>query len=231
MLGVQELSGFGSGRAAPIPEILWTPFREGSGTTAASVVGPNITLNGSGTWATGPRGVGSGWGNLAGGGYGTTAASLTYGSNIITVCHWAYVDFFGPGYPGAPYFSNTSTHGFILDTGGTFAYMPGATTARAEDYPYAGWTTDAWQHWTIVWDNSTTSGEITMYYNGVLQTPTTTYNDKDGTANFTAGTLSVLGDSAGGSSLRGRMSDVRIYNRQLSAEEAVAVYNDVMPWT
>ena len=207
---------------APVPDVLWVPFREGSGSAAGALVGVDCALNGSGTWATGPGGQGFGWGNLSGGGYATTNSSLTYGSDIVTVCAWAFMDRFVP-YPGVAYQSNGAAHAFSLDTGHRFAFLLGATSARAEDYPYSGWTANAWHHWAVIWDNSSASGEITMYYDGVLQTPTTTDASKDGSASFTAGTFSMLGTSGGGATCRARISDMRIYGRALTQAEILAI--------
>ena len=79
-----------------------------------------------------------------------------------------------------------------------------------------------WQHIVVTWDGSTTpSSGVKAYKNGSLITQSSTSNGvtlhSDSSNNLSLG-LSTSG-------MDGALSDVRIYNRILTAAEVLQLYN------
>jgi hypothetical protein len=240
MLKANQLAGFGSRRssssAAPTPDILWWQFTDGSGSTVTATVGPNGTLSGSPTWATGKSGSGyciqfDGVNDAL-----ISASNVTYGVNVITVCMWQYLD--AAAYSGLLGFEST----FWTNTAGTYAMSPDngvnadiscylSGNARVGgDYlekVFDKYTAAAWHHVAIVFDNSTTAGNIKCYVDGALLTATSTpSNTKAPATNFTAATFSVYSRSGPTGYLAGRVDDVRIYGYELSAGQVTSVYGE-----
>jgi hypothetical protein len=79
-------------------------------------------------------------------------------------------------------------------------------------------------HYSLIFDNSTSAGDVYAYVDGVLQATTL---DKDlKTASGNLGSYSWYLMSRAGTSLFGAgiLDDVRIYNRALSADEVKRLY-------
>jgi len=91
---------------------------------------------------------------------------------------------------------------------------------------YAQPSSGVWHHFAIVYDKSQpASSEVTLYVDGVLQSPKQNYLTSNNTNAFGSNALYVL--SRGGSSeyTTGMLDDLRIYNRALSAAEIQQIYN------
>jgi hypothetical protein len=87
-------------------------------------------------------------------------------------------------------------------------------------------STSNWHHIAIIYDNSTTTGDVSIYLNGSSQSTTISQNDKALNGNFDNQTVYAL--ARGGSSLwsDAKLDDVRIYNRALSGSEITSVYSN-----
>jgi len=84
----------------------------------------------------------------------------------------------------------------------------------------------AWQHIAATWDGSATADNLHIYYNGVDMPHTASNLDCIGgfTTDNTA-SISIGRNNANESYTNGRLDDVRVYNRALSADEVYQLYN------
>lgn len=213
--------------AAPTPEIMWVKFTEGSGTTAAATVGPNLTLS-SPTWVTGKSGTGYALQFNGTSDGASTALAPTYGVNIITVCFWYYVT----AYTGNNMVIAESLSGGYTTDGG-WAILVDLTTGEAETLTYrTGYSLErfthtsitTWHHWAAVLNASVTPHIHTTYIDGVLQTTSPAISSAV-TGNFLGFTMG-FGNHGGGEWFKGRLDDFRIYNHALTPAEITAVKND-----
>lgn len=201
----------------PIPDLVWIKFPDGSGTTVTAAVGPNGTADG--VWTNGPSSIGAMQFN------GSTQelisnSTIDPATNIVTLTFWL------------KYFSGT--YCFALGTGasadtllavyssGINGYSYGTTGLRREQT--GALATDTWYHIGVVFDNSTSAGDVKIYTNGVASTLDILSNTKTGTANFAAGTFYIAQSSAAAFRLSGIMADVRLYSGDRSAS-IVDIYN------
>lgn len=226
---------------SPVPEILWWKFSDGSGSTVTATVGPN-----------GACGIGSAaptWIAGLNGGFAlqfdgiddtlSSASSVTYGVNIITVCCWLWWDAFANDdkllmESSNPFNSNNGT--YIIDPNNNGGLAVGSYELAIQDsltapgfYREQYFTRPsaaAWHHYCFVFDNSTTTGNIKVYVDAALTSTSIGISSKTGSNNFSAQILYLM--SRGNSSLfgAGRLDDLRIYNRELSAGEVTAVKNN-----
>lgn len=218
-----------AGSGSPAPDIAWWKMNEGTGTSVADASGNGrtLTLSNSGMWATvasftAIQGNGSSF-------YANSASTINFATNKITLCFWFYTSSFANDDKLAFELSvnvNSFDHTFYVDpnaSGGTFDASIQASGNRTETWtrPSAA----AWHHFLIVLDNSTNSGDITVYTDGSSTGTTVALNSKSVNANFRTDTLYVL--SRGGSSLfsPAALDDVRIYTGDRSANVA-AIYAD-----
>jgi len=83
---------------------------------------------------------------------------------------------------------------------------------------------NTWTHVVVVWDGTLTASNVKFYQNGVLDTTATQFN---GSGSYVAsdGSFSFGIPDGAGYRLDGILDEFRIYNRQLSADEVVALYN------
>ncbi|TXH08286.1 MAG: LamG domain-containing protein [Candidatus Moraniibacteriota bacterium] len=87
------------------------------------------------------------------------------------------------------------------------------------------WTANQWTHVVVTFNGGTTaSTAIQFYINGVLQTHA---YDQDGSGSFASdsGLAFHIGGSGTSWQFDGKLDEVRVYNRILSADEAFALYN------
>jgi hypothetical protein len=81
-----------------------------------------------------------------------------------------------------------------------------------------------WEHWVMVFDGSqANANRVTLYLNGVSQT-TTTSGTINGNIDSAANVVRIGADADEEADFTGRLDEVRIYNRALSASEAAALY-------
>lgn len=198
------------------PDILWWSFTNGSGTTINSEVGANGTTDG--TWATGKSGTGYSIETDGSSQEASTSSSVTYSTNILTISFWLWTDVVVGSY--RVYLESgltADTFSIYYDSSNArfTVYSRGTTGAREEGITHPA--NSAWNHILIVCDNSTATGDVIFYVNGVLTGSTIAANNKTGTANYSATTLYVAART--GSSLRhdGKLDDIRIYSGNQSA--------------
>lgn len=210
------------------PDILWWKMNDGSGTTVTATVGPNGTTDAD--WITGKSGAGFALDFIPANSDNATSAGPTYGTNIITVAMWSWLDVTNSTMIIAESGTDPSTtnHTWIIYcTVGTirvFIHGTGAATlSREESTPAAN--TGAWNHYLFVIDNSTTAGDVKIYLNGTLRSETITDNDKAGAGSFSSQPLNVAARNNASLFMDGRMDDLRIYSGDQSANVS-AIMND-----
>lgn len=215
---------------APTP-ILWWKLNDGSGTAIAAANGPAGTTDAA--WVTGQSGSGTAldFNGTSHDGHSTSAVSFG-GAQVITICGWYFFDDITTVqniWESDTHWS-TSTNGSYLsqlDTGGFVVAMKGTGgTATARIETAAAPATGAWVHIAVVCDNSTPTGAIKIYYDGVMQTTTIDDNDKAGSPAFEDKPIYVGARSGTSLFYNGRIDDVRIYGRELTGTEINAVKND-----
>ena len=205
------------------PELLWWNFTDGSGTAITATVGPNGTTDAS--WVTGQSGSGSALSFDGSTDDARTNSAITFSTNKITVTGWVWLT----SSSGTRIIwelttnYNTTPNTFIcyVDAGTVVAAINYNFRYRVEGIPAP--STGAWFHLAVVYDNSTTTGDVKIYLDGTEQGTTILTNDKSGSGNFANNTV-YLGARAGSSLfLSGKIDDFRIYNRQLNSSEVSAV--------
>ena len=215
--GFAPLSGAGSGLVAHYT------FDEGSGTTSVdfSGQGNNATLVGSASWAAGKTGQAL----LVSGGSRATISGDRIGTGAATICAWIN--------PSAVTYlhSIVSTTAFQLqafNTGSGSSYsiylLNNSAAWQNTAISAGGITPGQWAHVCAVRQSS---GNTTLYVNGA----------QSGAANQFAGTpvnnyggvpltqTTIGADPNGSAAFTGSIDDVRIYNRELPANEVQELYN------
>jgi len=88
---------------------------------------------------------------------------------------------------------------------------------------YGDVVTNKWQHVAMTWDGSSSAANIHLYVDGVEQTWSRT--DGDGIKNSDADINMYIGSDVYGNAAHGKVDEVRIYNRALTAQEILRLYN------
>lgn len=98
-------------------------------------------------------------------------------------------------------------------------YLTGDSFSQLKEDDTPDPTDATWVHLTFILDNSTTAGDIAVYYDGVLQTEDAQTGSKTGSGNFTAQVLNIA--SRDGSTFFAAIDvdDFRIYSGALSQTE------------
>lgn len=204
---------------------------EGRGTTAFdhSVGAHNGTLTSSPTWTTGKLGQAITFG--AANNYVSTSAPWpSSGSISMWVYPTTYADWISPG--GWKTDPNVSTDGYMLiDEGGNgtpgkwrFVARPNVGGAsEAGVTASASITQNTWQHIIGTWSLSGTTYTIHLYVNGVDQ-GSATWTGTPGASGMGSFNFGKSGDYAD-NYFKGKVDDVRIYNRALPLSEVKALYN------
>jgi hypothetical protein len=230
--GQSMINPYRFGSSLPQPDnalILWWKLNEGSGTSIAdsSGNGYNATLT-EGTWITGKSGSGGAIEFDGVNDYAATTGSVTYGANVITVCAWVWevsapADEFVYSSPGAtfPFFGRFASG--VIQKGDLYSDNTYAT-GRIETSGTGA--TGAWFHWAIVYDNTTSNGDIKIYHDGTLVGTSVTLNTKSGTGNFAASTFYVGQFGTGAFFANFKIDDLRIYSGELDATEVGYVKED-----
>lgn len=203
----------------------WWKFDEASGTTASdsSGQGNNGTLYGmAGTeWVSGKFGNAIELDGVDD--YIRVPDSSDYESNHLTYSAWVYSDIVGTNIDGQTFINKgDNPWSVILTVGG-----------QKPNFHHHGpnvWLSgtsinlNEWVHVVASYDGSNSK----IYVNGVLNasasdTTDTSYDSVD----------LYIGTRAGGNTniFNGKIDDVRIYNKALSASEVAALYGDEIPWT
>lgn len=83
---------------------------------------------------------------------------------------------------------------------------------------------DTWYHLVVTYDGSADAGGVSMYINTAIQTNDVIVNNLTTTTTNTNAFQIGIRDSTD-SPFQGRIDNVRIYNRELSADEVSLIYN------
>lgn len=210
----------------------WWTFDEGSGTTAgdSSGSGYTATLENGVTWVPGKIGdaVSANGTNQ----YVYMPGINLSGTSSITVTLWTNRTYSTTGGHTLLEFSNNynnSTTGFGIfpddnTCKGIMAGLKGNVGYNVNCYtqPSSG----VWHNLAFVFDKKQpANGEVTLYIDGVLQTPSAVNSSTTNSNAFGNNPLYVF--SRGGTQEfgAGELDDLRIYNRALAASEIQQVYN------
>jgi len=147
----------------------------------------------------------------------TSNAVMINGSSGITISAWVMQGNGADAYDGIVFSRGSSTAIFGLDVGataGSFSCMALDTQgSNSITYPL-----NTWHHVVETWD--VYSNKTRLYVDGALSGETA----KTGTS-FNQNTQILIGyDSSSSRYFRGNIDEVRIYNRSLSAEEILSLY-------
>jgi hypothetical protein len=211
-------------------------FDEGSGTVAAdsSGNGNNGTITGA-TWTAGKVGSGAlsfnGTNNYVNAGSNSSLDDIqNQGGGGMTVAFWI-----NPASNATNYILSKGSHANLSGTweiAKSSATNPARLAFFKEGNPdlSVSWnsilTTGVWQHIALTWDGTMAMSGVFIYRNGLLVT--SPHGGTDGAVgNSDAANNLSIGSSNGASGyLDAGLDEVRIYNRVLSAQEVLDVYND-----
>jgi hypothetical protein len=219
--------------AAPLadvtPDLLWWKLNEGSGTTIAGTAATSDDGTTDADWATGKSGSGSCLNYDGSSDDSLTDANIAWGTNIITICGWLYLDSTASD---RLVWTTTSLDPFGSHANDATAFISGellylqlfgTTNRRRENMAVP--STGSWKHLLVVYDASTATGDMRLWLDGAEQTLTLGDNLHDGTSNFVTDKF-VCGMRLGGSMFYdGKMDDVRVYSGDRSASVANIIDN------
>ncbi|HLL89182.1 MAG TPA: tandem-95 repeat protein, partial [Tepidisphaeraceae bacterium] len=195
---------------------------EGTGTKAYDMgsAGQNGTFVGNPTWNSSGK-LGSGVDNVFGGAISYTQAA----AGTITVAAWVRPT----GLGGAGFGRVLSSPGFDLWTQSTNTIAiqwkcsgtNGYWIAPNNSVPLDGTT---WTHVAFTYNPSTPTTAPQIYING-QSVAVTTFTAPVGTATAAAGAGYIGNNSSLARQFSGRLDDIRVYDKQMTAAEIAAVYN------
>lgn len=224
--------------AAPTPDKLWLQFTEGSGATATNSAAAGLSnafvLNA--TWATGKSGSGYSI-DFDGSTSEAWVTNVSFVTNTITLTTWAFFDSTNQANAGCLFELSTNVNYIqrnfrvMCTAAGNLAVLIHGTgdSANFRQETATAPNTNAWVHLGIVLDNSTTAGDVKIYYNAVAQSTTIATDTKNLTGTFLATNLFIGARStalATRAFLNGKLDDVRIYSGELNSAQLTAVMND-----
>ena len=162
------------------------------------------------------------------------AVSAVRGLTNKSVSVWVYQDAYTNG--RVVHLSptdNTVDEFFSMDLNtvenGTVGFTAGWSTS-----PYVGlWRTatgvvptGGWYHIVVTYVNSSTANDPIIYVNGVAKATSEEYTPAGTSLTGTNNIMAIgYGGTAASNPIDGRVSDVRVYNRILTADEVLAIYN------
>ncbi|MCJ7816608.1 MAG: LamG domain-containing protein, partial [Candidatus Aenigmarchaeota archaeon] len=152
----------------------------------------------------------------------------------MTVSTWIYPHTLGGTSLGRIIFRRSTTSS---TTGATFHL----TATNAIRFDFTGSTVlirqtsnnvysfNTWNHVVLTWDGSVTAANIHIYVNGTEVTYVTTTN---GAGLYSTASQATFIGARGDESrvFDGSIDEVRVYNRTLSADEILAIYNSTRPY-
>ena len=206
-------------------------FDDGSGTTAADSSGNGhpVTLVNGVSWVTGKI-----EGAISANGvnqYGSIPAIDLSGTSAVTVAMWVNRTYSTAGSDvwledSANFNSSTTGFGIFMDDPTCNGIQTGVHGDVGYNMNcYAQPSSAVWHHLAFIFDKSQpASNEVTLYVDGVLQTPTLNFYRNDNTNTF--GNNPIYLFSRGGSQFfsAGEMDDLRLYNVALSASQIQQIY-------
>lgn len=87
----------------------------------------------------------------------------------------------------------------------------------------SGYDNGYWHHWIVTYDGSSNTSGVNIYRNGLVQVSTTPYNTLSATIQTAEN--ATIGRRADGALVTGDIDEVAIYDKELSAGEALTVYD------
>lgn len=205
-------------------------FDEGAGTAAydASGGGNTGTLTGGPTWQSGSSCKAGGCVSFDGvDDYVSAGTSLLDAPTTGSVSLWVYPTQNGAANGGNPW-NNTT----LLAKDNVYLALQQLSSNKIRYYYYSGaydfydsttaLSLNMWSLITVTWDASSSS----IYLNGTLDASSGSLTWAKVDAGNT-GTAFDLGRYGGGYWYRGRMDEVRVWTRALTASEVEAIYNDL----
>ncbi len=213
-------------------------FNDGTGTTAAdsSGNGYNATLFNGVTWINGVFGGAISANNVNQ--YVSTPTINLTGTTAVTVSMWVNRTYTSGGTSGTTLYEFSSS---INGNTGTFALYPDEAAdcgtpamelglrgdAGFNLKCYAQPTSGVWHHLAVVYDvTQAAANEVTLYIDGVLQTPLSQTHSADNTAAFGNFPLYLFSRAGTTSFSGGEMDEFQLYSRALSSTEVQEIYNE-----
>ena len=212
---------------APSPDILWWKNNDASGTTITADAGPNGTTDA--TWTTSVGGSGSALSFNGSSQDAASSSSITYSTNVLTVSLWLNLD----STAGTQVLVESSVN-FNLNNATFILYVESGLMVSAIQMSPLTWreenisapSSGTWVHVAVIYDNSTSSGDMRMFLNGVEQSTTTGLTTKASSGDFASYTL-YLGARASSSLFTGAdIDDIRIYSGMLSDSDISLIYSE-----
>lgn len=213
--------------------ILRLKFDDNSGAggaiTDSSGNGNHFSLGtGDGTWVTGKSGSGYALSFDGTNDSASSDAPINFGTDVITVLAWVKWDTFANDnglLMELSADSNTNDGTFIINPNASVAadfeggLQDGVTGSRFRSEYATRPTAGSWKHYAFVLDNSTTTGDVKIFFDGIEQSTTIRLDAKDKTGNFLTDTLYLF--SRAGTTLfgGGDIDDLRIYAGELTVSE------------
>lgn len=148
--------------------------------------------------------------------------------NLVTytITAWIYPRTLGEGSLGRVYGKETTNSGPLLIMVSSYNVANNlilqhnrATVDGAWRTPTNAITLNAWQHVAVTYDGSSTANNPAIYINGTSQTVTTLFTPSGALISDAAASARIGNTADGSCTFDGFISDVRVYNRVLSANE------------
>ncbi|MBI2010363.1 MAG: LamG domain-containing protein [Candidatus Chisholmbacteria bacterium] len=229
VLGTQDSEGSGGN-----PPIAWWKIDENTGTSIADTSGNGNTVTASGaTWTSGK--VGQALSFDGSNDYMNTSSTISFGVKVITLTFWLKWDAFADDNKLAFELStnyNNNDGSIIVNPDNSsnpstfnLSIQDSVTTSKYRQENFTRPSAGEWHHYAAVFDNSTVTGDIKLYLDGVEQSSTLATNDKDQSSNIRTDTLYFM--SRAGTSLfgAGDLDDVKIYDYERTAAQIAYDYN------
>lgn len=163
--------------------------------------------------------------------YGQTAAIDLSGTSTLSVSCWLYLDVYSTDSKLALESSATSATnvGAIYfnpnAAAGNFQVRVCTTAAARNSYSFTRPTAAVWHYYTACFDRAGGAQQvIAVYVDGVSQTLTVVDNNTTGTGGFGNHVWNLMARNAVSLFTAGRLDDLRIQDRVLSAPQALASY-------
>lgn len=216
----------------PIPNLLWLPMNDGSGTTVTATVGPNATTDA--TWVTGVSGTGSALSFNGTSSVASTVSTINWSTNILTITCWLYINATNANKiileSTATFVSNVPTFLLSLNSNGTLeADIHGESGIHYRQETCRAPATGSWVFVAVVYDSlanqsgSNYLGDVKIFYNCQPQTTTIGLNNKQAASNFLTSTLFIGARNGSSAFYDGRIDDLRVYQGELTLPQIQGV--------
>jgi hypothetical protein len=189
------------------------------------------------TWVTGKSGSGYAGSFDGVNDYAASTATITYGVNIVTVCAWVNAGTYGDDddylFTSGPDKSDQFATTWHISTDYSIGSRvqieiqdgSGVDEYRAEHFTPRP-SASSWHHYAIVYDNSASTGEITVYIDGVATGTTIATNDTLDSNNFSTDKIYMAARGAGlGQFFLGSIDGFYVYSGALTSDEVTYVMN------